>query len=86
LQRKRGSNNTIPNLTVGQQVISQKISALKNWRLNRHRLYKDDPDAQISLQFDNHIWRIESAAKHDEPKWIASSQVLRLQAHPLVSG
>jgi len=29
--------------TVGQQVISQKISALENWRLNHHHLYKEDP-------------------------------------------
>jgi hypothetical protein len=30
MQRKRGSNDIIPNSTVGQQVISQKISALEN--------------------------------------------------------
>ena len=49
LQQKRGSNDTIPNSTVGQQVILQKISALKNWRLNHHHLYKGDPDTQIGL-------------------------------------
>jgi hypothetical protein len=76
-QRKRGSNETIPNSTVGKQVISQKISALENWRVNHHHLYKDNMEAQISLRFDNRIQRIESAAKHNEPKRTASSQVLK---------
>jgi hypothetical protein len=77
MQCKRGSNDIVPNSTVGQQVISQKISALENWRLNHHHLYKDDPEAQISLRLDNRIRRIESAAKHNEPKWTASSQALK---------
>ena len=58
-------------------MISQKISALENWRLNHHHLYKGDPDAQIGLRLDNRIRRIESAAKHNEPKRITSSQVLK---------
>jgi hypothetical protein len=75
-QRKRGTAETIPNYTVGKQVISQRINALENWRLNHHH-YKDNHEAQISLRFDNRIQQIESAAKHKEPKRTASSQVLK---------
>ena len=77
LQRKRGSIETIPNSTVGKQVISQKINALENWRVNHHHFYTDNTEAQISLRFDNPIQRIESAAKHNEPKRTASSQALK---------
>ena len=78
IQCQRGSSNkTIPGSTVGKSLISQTISALENWRVNNHHMYKDNIDAQIGLRMDNRIKVIEDAVKRNEPKRIVSSQALK---------
>jgi hypothetical protein len=77
-QRARGSRTvTVPNSTIGKSMVSQAISALENWRLNHHHLYKDIIEAQIGLRSDNRIKTIEDAAKKNEPRRIETSQVLK---------
>ncbi|KAF8258304.1 hypothetical protein EI94DRAFT_1708110 [Lactarius quietus] len=59
-----GEKCTIPNSYVGKESISQTISALEHWRF--HHAHQT-------------LWvrTIEKAKKHDEPKWIESSQALK---------
>src|SRR5215471_2395574 len=46
-QHARGGRTmTVPNSTIGKSVVAQAISALENWRLNHHHLYKDNIEAQ----------------------------------------
>jgi hypothetical protein len=68
---------TIPGSNVGKSVIQQVISALEDWRVNNHHLYKHVPEAQIRLQDDNRIRTLESAAKHNKPKRADSAQTLK---------
>lgn len=77
LQQKKGSIETIPNSKVGKELISQTISAMEHWRFQHAFQYKSVPEAQISLRSDYRIKTIESSAKHDEPKRIESSQILK---------
>jgi hypothetical protein len=77
LQRKPGSAETIPGSNVGKSVIQQVISALEDWRVSHHHLYKDVPEAQIRLRDDNRIRTLESAAKHNEPKRADTAQTLK---------
>jgi hypothetical protein len=77
VQRKPGTTETIPGSNVGKSVIQQVISALEDWRVNNHHLYKHVPEAQIRLRDDNRIRTLESAAKHNEPKRADSAQTLK---------
>ncbi|KAG1877388.1 hypothetical protein F4604DRAFT_1680065 [Suillus subluteus] len=76
-KRKPGSTETIPGSNVGKSVIQQVISALEDWRVSHHHLYKDVPEAQIRLRDDNRIRTLESAAKHNEPKRADTAQTLK---------
>ena len=77
LQHKQGSSECIPGSSVGKSVVQQVISALENWRVNHQHLHKDDPEAQMTLRSDNRIKLYETASKHNEPKRVQSSQVLK---------
>jgi hypothetical protein len=76
-QRKHGSSETIRGSVVGLSVIKQTISALENYRFQHQHLYKDVPELQLGLRLDARIQRFESAAKHNEPKHVESTQVLK---------
>lgn len=77
LQRRHGSSEKIPGSVVGLSVIKQTITALEYHRSQHQHLYKHIPESQIGLRLDARIRRIESAAKHDEPKRVESAQVLK---------
>ncbi|GBE83165.1 hypothetical protein SCP_0502120 [Sparassis crispa] len=76
-KRRQGKNETITGSNVGKSHISQVINALESWRHNNAYLYKDDPDAQMSLCTDICICTAESLAKHQEPKCIEKAQALK---------
>ncbi|GBE87700.1 hypothetical protein SCP_1103770 [Sparassis crispa] len=76
-KRRRGGTEVIAGSTVGKSHIAQVISALENWRCNNAYLYKNDPDAQMTLRSDLRIRNIETLSKHNEPKRIEKAQALK---------
>ena len=76
-QRRHGSSEIIPGSVVGLSVIKQTISALEYHRFQHQHTYKHIPESQVGLRLDARIRRFESAAKHDEPKRVESTQVLK---------
>ncbi|GBE82275.1 hypothetical protein SCP_0406590 [Sparassis crispa] len=76
-KRRYGKNDTIAGSNVGKLHISQVISALESWWHNNTYLYKDDPDAQLSLRSDIRVRTAESSAKHQELKRINKVQALK---------
>ncbi|KAL6300578.1 hypothetical protein BKA93DRAFT_829023 [Sparassis latifolia] len=76
-KRRYGKNDTVAGSNVGKSHVSQVISALESWRRNNAYLYKEDPDAQVSLRSDIRVHTAESSAKHQEPKRIDKAQALK---------
>ena len=76
-QHRHGSSEIIPGSVVGLSVIKQMISALEYHRFQHQHTYKHIPESQVGLQLDVRIRRFEFAAKHDEPKRVESTQVLK---------
>ncbi|GBE84823.1 hypothetical protein SCP_0700030 [Sparassis crispa] len=74
---RQGKNEAITGSNMGKSHISQVINALESWHRNNAYLYKDDPDAQMSLRTDICIHTAESSAKHQEPKCIEKTQALK---------
>ncbi|GBE80419.1 hypothetical protein SCP_0301340 [Sparassis crispa] len=76
-KHRQGKNETITGSNVGKSHISQVINTLESWRRNNAYLYKDAPDAQMSLRTDIRIRTAELSAKHQEPKHIEKAQALK---------
>jgi hypothetical protein len=67
----------IAGSSVGASHIRVTISALESERLNNKHMYKDDPNAQLSLRGDIRIRKIESAAMHKEPQRADKAHTLK---------
>lgn len=52
--------------TVSQSTIKVTISSLEYHRLRSQHLYKDDPEAQISLRTDTRVHDLEQSTSHRE--------------------
>ncbi|GBE83985.1 hypothetical protein SCP_0510440 [Sparassis crispa] len=76
-KRKRGGADAQDGTTIGKSGIAQAISALESYRKNCEHLYKDVPDARVSLRADQRIRTVEDAAKHNEPLRIERAQALK---------
>ncbi|KII91422.1 hypothetical protein PLICRDRAFT_173275 [Plicaturopsis crispa FD-325 SS-3] len=77
-KKKRGAvGESVAGSSVGKEHIKQIISALEHKRLHHQHLYRDIPDAQISLRGDVRIRVFESAAKKNEGERIRKSQALK---------
>ncbi|GBE82271.1 hypothetical protein SCP_0406550 [Sparassis crispa] len=76
-KRKCGSAVMQDGTTIGKSGIAQVISALENYRRNHEHLYKDNPDARVSLRTDQHIRAIEDTVKHSELLRIEKAQALK---------
>jgi hypothetical protein len=77
LQRRHRSSEIIPGSVIGLSVIKQMISSLKYHQFQHQHTYKHIPKLQVSLLLDVRIRRFESAAKHNKPKCVESTLVLK---------
>ena len=77
MQRKSDGTSKGPGTNIGKSAVAQIISALENLRKMTAHEHRDSMEAQFSLRSDSRISTFESVVKHNEPKCIESSQLLK---------
>jgi hypothetical protein len=77
MQYKQGSKSTIQGSSLGKSHVAQVINALEKYQLNHEHHYTLDHETCVSLRKDSRIRTFESASKHNEPKRVEKSQVVK---------
>ncbi|KAJ7601852.1 hypothetical protein DFH06DRAFT_1399914 [Mycena polygramma] len=76
-QKKKRADGTPSTSTCGQEHAKQVISALEHFRFNSQHLYRDVPEAQVSLRSDSRIKTLEAAFAHNEPERVKKAHALK---------
>ncbi|KZV95542.1 hypothetical protein EXIGLDRAFT_707084 [Exidia glandulosa HHB12029] len=72
-----GTQSYLEGTSVGKETIIGDITALERLRLATQDQFPNDIEAHTKLRDDDRIRKIQAAAKHDEPKRIEKSQLLK---------
>ncbi|KZV77951.1 hypothetical protein EXIGLDRAFT_693540, partial [Exidia glandulosa HHB12029] len=72
-----GTQRYLEGTSVGKETIIRDIAALEHLRLATQDRFPNDIEAHTKLHDDDRICKIQAAAKHDEPKRIEKSQLLK---------